>query len=350
MNQRLAREMGERRAALSMGRLLCCVLVWRTVMTRILPLCGSSAWWVALGCLLPGAAVTGLFRLAMCLTGASTVTEALRHCLGKAVAAVFSDVLTALLLVEATSMLTALLTVFTQGVGTRGTQFTLALLTGGVLLCCLHREGLPRAVYLLRWGMLALAMLWAAFALGDVRVDHLFPLHGAGDASLPSALLTGISLGWPLTLLLTFPPCGKQGRLRSGVLSLALAIGLVLLMSLTIPQEVLVRREGLAQWLLLPVQYMPNALRVAGLCLLMVSFFLAVGVAVQLATIHLLAPIRRVPGWLPHGVLVALVLTQAAEIPGLWGLLRRVEPWLLLPLAGLAVLALPMAFIRRNKA
>ena len=53
MNQEmLSRLDGERRAQQSLLHLLCAVSIWRTAMTRILPLCGAAAWWVTLICLL----------------------------------------------------------------------------------------------------------------------------------------------------------------------------------------------------------------------------------------------------------------------------------------------------------
>lgn len=350
IQQRHAREMGEHRAALSMRQLLCAVFIWRAAVTRILPLCGNASWWVCLVCLLPGILTAVGFRIVMALTGASTVTEAVRTVLGRVGAALFSWVLAALLLVEAASTLTALLTVFTQGVGTKGTQFTLALLTGVVLLFCLHREGLPRGIYLLRWVMIALLLLLAGYALGDAQVDNIFPLSGDDTLSLAAAWKARMSLAWPVILILTVPCEQKRGFPCIGVVPIAIAVGMLLLTVLTIPQEMLQAQTGLADLLLLPIRYMPNALRVTGLCLLMLSFFLSVGASVQLATTYMLAPSGGSVGWLPHAVLVVLVSSQALDIPQLWALLGTVEPWLILPLAGILVISLPFAAIRRKRA
>ena len=349
IQQRHAREMGEHRAALSMRQLLCAVFIWRAAMTRILPLCGNASWWVCLVCLLPGILTAVGFRIAMALTGASTVMEAVRNVLGRVGAALFSWVLAALLLVEAASTLTALLTVFTQGVGTKGTQFTLALLTGVVLLFCLHREGLPRGIYLLRWVMIALLLLLAGYALGDAQVDNIFPLSGDDSLSLAAAWKAGMSLSWPVILILTVPCEQKRGFPCIGVVPIAIAVGMLLLTVLTIPQEMFQAQTGMADLLLLPIRYMPNALRVTGLCLLMLSFFMSVGASVQLATTCVLAPVRCSVGWLPYAVLGILVSSQALDIPQLWALLGMVEPWLLLPLAGILVISLPFAAIRRKQ-
>lgn len=343
--QCLHRTNGENRAERAKLQLLCAVSLWRTAATLIVPEYGASAWWMALLCLLPGIAAALLLRAGMALCGASTVTEALRVCLGRAGAAVFSLMLASLLLTEAVSSLTALLVVFTQGVGTRGTQFTLAVLTGAVMLFTFHREGLPRAVYLLRWGMAGAAVLLAAFALGEARLDHLFPLAG-GSVEIRRLPL---SLAWTVTLLLTLSPGERRGRLCSAVCPCTGAVAALLVTTLVIPHGLLLRRMELADALLQPAWVLPNALRVLWLCLLMLTFFLAIAASVQMATQQLCAPFAKAPEWLPHGVLICVVLTQAAEPRRLWAVLSAVQPWLLLPLAGTALVLLPIALIRRKR-
>lgn len=346
--QALSRLDGERRARLTLLRLLCAVSVWRTVMTRILPLCGASAWWTALLCLLPGFAVAALFRLVMTVTHSATLTEALRACLGQAGAMLLSITLTALLLVEGVSSITVLITLFTEGLGTRGTQLTLAILTGVVLLFSLHREGLSRAAHFLRWVMAAAAALAAGFLIADSRLDCLFPIRGDGDASVLAAIKAGCSLAWPVTLLLTTEPAAGQGRLRSGVLPVFGAVAAVFLLTLTIPHELLVRQNGVADMLLLPTRYVPNALRLIALCLLMLAFFLVIGGCAQLATVHLCMPLKNAPAWLPYVLLAAMFLTQAADVSRLWAVLGNIEPWLIAPLAAMAVVSLVIALIRRK--
>ncbi len=347
--QLLSRLDGERLARLTLIRLLCAVSIWRVTMTRILPLAGAATWWTALVCLLPGFAAAAGFRGVMALTGTSTLTEAVRVCLGQAGAALLSGTLGILLLLEGVSSITALITLFTQGVGTRGTQLTLAILTGVSLLLCLHREGLSRAAYLLRWGMIAAALLAAAFLLPEVRLDRLFPLQGEGNASVMAAAYSGMSLAWPVALLLTEEPPLRQGRLRSGILPAFAAVGAVLLATLLTPHELLMRQQGLAGLLLLPTRFAPNGLRVLALCLLMLTFFLSIGAAAQMATAHLCTPMKSVPAWLPYGLLAAMFLTQAADPAMLWDALGVIEPWLLAPLAVLAMLCLPIAVVRRVK-
>ncbi|MBE5810343.1 MAG: hypothetical protein E7318_05335 [Clostridiales bacterium] len=348
MSQHASRMAGENCARLMLLRLLCAVSIWRTAVTRVLPLCGVSAWWVTLVCLLPGFAAAALLRYVMHLTQTSTLTEAVRACLGKVGAWAISAVLAAILLVEGLSGLTALITLFTQGVGTRGTPFTMALLTGGALLLSLHRDGLPRAAHFLRGGMAAAAVLIAACLVPSARLDNLFPLHGWGNASVLTALKAGISLAWPVALLLTVPHA-RPGRLRSAVLPVFASVAGLLLLTLTIPQELVSRQTSLAALLLLPTKYAANALRVLYLCLLILTTFLSIGASVQLATVHLCAPLKYRPTWLPHALLIGLILTQTGDAAHLWRLLMAVQPWLLAPLMEIAFICVPTAFIRRKK-
>lgn len=349
MNQQTrARLAGERRAQRTLLQLLCLVSLWRTAMTRVLPLCGAAAWWTTLLCLLPGIAVTALLRLTMALTGAPTLAEAMRACLGKAGTLILASIMSVLLLLEGTSAITALITLFTQGVGTRGTQLTLAVLTGSILLFSLHREGLARAAHLLRWLIAAAGVLLAVSLMTEARLDHLFPLWGEGENAVYAALRAGISLAWPFVLLLTIGPARGEGRLMGGFWPAVLAVGGVLVAGWTLPHELLVRERSLAALLLLPTRYAANSLRLLSLCLIMLTFFLAVGASVQLATESLCMPWKNAPKWLPRVLLAGLVLTQALDVQGLWRLLGKAEPWLLAPLALLAAVCLPIAVYRRN--
>ncbi len=341
--QTISRLDGERRAQGTLLRLLCAVSIWRTVMTRVLPLCGASAWWTALLCLLPGFAVAALLRFTMYLTHSATLAEAMRASIGRAGAFLLSGALAVLLAVDAVSSITALITLFTQGVGTRGTPLTLAALTGVVLLFSLHREGLARGAHFLRFVMAAAAILLAVILLGDAQPDHLFPLYGDGLDAVLAAAEAGFSLAWPVVLLLTAEPAQGKGRLRGAILPAFVSVGAVLLLTLTIPHELLIRQDGLAALLLLPTRYAPNALRVLTLSLLMLTFFLAIGASAQLATDQLFVAAKRVPVWLPYVVLAALFLSQATDASALWTLLGCIEPWLIAPLALLALISWPLA-------
>lgn len=346
--QSRARMDGERCAQGTLLRLLCAVSIWRIAMTRVLPLCGGAAWWVALLCLLPGFGVAALLRLAMHLTRTVTLAEALRACLGKAGAAAASMVLTALLLIEGVSSMTSLMMIFTQGIGTRGTQLTLAVLTGVILLFSLHREGLARAIHFLRWGMAVAALLVAVYLAGDAQMDHLFPLYGDGRSSVWQGLQAGMSLAWPIALMLTVEPSRSGHRLVGGVLSAFCAVGTVLLLTLSVPHEILLQSGGMARSLLLPVRFAPNAVQVIGQSLMMLVFFLSIGASAQLAASSVYLSLGKKPEWLPYVLVGGLILTQAADASALWALLERISPWLLAPLLALAVLCLPAARIRRK--
>lgn len=345
--RRRARLLAESMAAESLVRLLCIVSVLRTALTRILPLAGSASWWVTLLCLLPGVLVYFLLAGAMSLTGAPTLTEMLRRCLGAGGCWLGAILLPLLLLADGAASFTALITLFTEGIGTRGTQLTLAVLTGGVLCFCLNREGLPRAVHLLRWLLLAAALMWGASCLGAIRMDGLHPVLGGGQEEIIDAVRAGWSLGWPLALLLT----SEKPEGCRPVQSLAAIAGAVLivllLVSLTNPHELLTGVHGLPDGLMLPVQYSGNGIRMLGYCLLMLTFFLAIGASAQLAGDF--ACRGRAVRWPAFGALLLLTASQALHPHRLWALLGQMERWLLLPLVVVALACLLIALGRRMR-
>lgn len=350
MNQETSSRLdGERRAQRTLLHLLCAVSIWRTAMTRILPLCGSAAWWVTLLCLLPGLLTALLLRLTMHMTGARTLPEAMRAALGKGGAALLSIAFALPLAADALASVASLITLFTQGIGTRGTPLTLALLTGGALIVSLHREGLARGAYFLRWGMISALTLLAAFALPEARLDGFFPLYGDGRASVLAAVEAGVSLGWPLALLLTAETPRHGNRLRAAAVPVLAPSGLLLLLTLTTPHELLIRESGVAAALLLPVRYMPNALRVLALSLVILAFFLAIGASVQLLAAQISTHMKTTPAWLPGALLAVLLLTQAADASAIWNALSQVGPWLLLPLLFLSLCTWPVALTRRKR-
>ena len=348
MSQTSARITGENRAQRTLIQLLCAVSIWRTVMTRLLPLCGASAWWVGLLCLLPGVVIALMLRLIQFGARCKDMHDAFRAALGQTGAWLLSRALAIPLLADGLSSLTALLTLFTQGIGTRGTQLTLAVLTGGMLLLSLHREGLARAAYLLRWGMTGAVLVLAVSMAGKAQLDGIFPLYGEGEAAVFAAVKAGVSLAWPLVLLLTNPPAVGRGRLQAGILPVCGAVAMVFLLTMRVPHELLAREDKLAALLLLPVRYSSNALRLLGLSTMMLALFLSVGAAVQLGTKQLCSPMKHRPAWLPQVLMMVLLLSQAIAPARLWRGLGRLEPWLLAPLACLSAVTLPMAFIRRK--
>lgn len=348
--ERLAeRRRGEMRTERSLVQLLCAVSALRTALTRVLPLGGGATWWVLLLCLLPGVTVLLLGRMACRMTGTRTLTEMTRSVLGQRGAWVTAVVLAALLLLDAAASMTALITLFTEGVGTKGTQLTLALFTGGALLGCLHRKGLPRGVYLLRWPLLAGAAVVLAAQLTHLRVDHLFPMQGGGMRDVAAALRAGSSLAWPAVLLLCLPGENRQPLALEALPALLPPAAVVLALCLAVPHEQLVMHGTLAECLLLPGRYAHEAVRLLSHCLLLLSFFLAIGGAALWSTELLCAPLDRSPQWLPYVVLALLTATQALDAPSLWRLLGKLEPWLLLPVAALTGGCLAISMIRRNR-
>ena len=343
------RRRGERRARVTLIRLIACASVCRTVLTRIVPLAGASAWWLTLLCLLPGLAVFVALALLMRATHTATLLELLRRCLGRGGAAILNGLLAAVLLWDGLSSMTALTTFFTQGIGTRGTQWTLALLTSGILACCLHREGIARGAYLLRPLLLAAWALLAACALPGLRADGLFPMLGDGLPAAKAALRAGWSLAWPLLLLLTVSAEKSRGRLREACPVVTLTVLTLLLLSMTLPHERLMEAATLAERLLLPARYASNALRMLWQCLLLLALFLTIAGSVRLSTDLLAASVRKEARWLPWAVLALLTLSQTIPPVTLERLLGAAEAWLLLPFIVLTVLCIPNAIRWRNR-
>ena len=349
--ERLAgRLQGERRTVQCMIRLVAAVSMLRTLLTRVLPLAGAAGWWMALVCMLPGLAVYGLLLLLMRLTKTAVLTDALRFCFGGFGAWLLAAVLAALLLLDGASSMTALITLFTEGIGTEGTQFTLALLTGAVLCFCLHRDGLPRGIFFLRYLMLGALTIMAVNWLIMAHVDGLFPVLGDGVPALVAAFRAGASLAWPLILLLTAEPVREGARCRPVLPVALLCVGVVLLIGLSVPHELLITHHDLAGSLLEMTLHLQPAVRMAAICLMLITLFLTLGGTAHLFTGALAAPVGRGHAWLPYAVVAAFVLSQCLDIRGLWTALRAWEPWLLGPWAALAIAALPVALIKRRRA
>lgn len=344
------RLMGERRATQCMIRLVAVASILRTLLTRVLPLAGSAGWWLTLVCFVPGLAVYTLLTLTMRLTKTAVLTDALRAVFGPFGAWLLAVVLAALLLLDGAASMTALVTVFTEGIGTEGTQFTLALLTGGVLIFCLHRDGLPRGTFFLRWIMLGALSLMAIDWLGMAHLDGLFPIGGDGLPSLIAAFWAGLSLAWPLALLLTAEPVCPGVRLRPVAPVILICFGVVLLTCLSLPHELLVTHHDLSGSLLEMTLHLQPAIRMVAICLLVLALFLALGGTAHLLTGAIAAPAGRGDGWLPYAAVALLVATQLLDIHMLWAFLRACEPWMLLPLAVLALVSLPAALIQRRRA
>lgn len=326
------RRLGQFRCQRSRWRFIACVTMMRTTLTRVIPLAGSAGWWVALVCMLPGLGLYGL--------GCWGLKRRGKSCLH---ASPLLGILTAVaLLVDSASSMTALTTLFTEGIGTPGTQFTLALVAAGMLLFALDREGLPRGVFLLRWcfvGVLALVLVGYA---SHGQIDHLFPVLGGGWSGIRAGAVAGLGMAWPLLLAFMEPSPAKRGA--ADVLPpmlLCAAAGLCL--CLAIPHEMLMSSQSLGDALVQTVSHLSPFARLLCVCLWMGGLFLAMGNGCSLSAGYLLAPWGRELSWLAGVLVLALAGTQALAIRPLYQVLSAVEPCLL------AVLALGAGLCWRKK-
>ena len=126
------RRAGQRQTQNALIGLLAAVSMTRIGLTQLLPLCGSAAWWLSAACMLPGLCVYGAFRLLLRRTHTRTLTDCARKLLGNFGGILIMLTLTLPLLLDGIASLTALITFFTEGIGARGSQFTLTLPELGV--------------------------------------------------------------------------------------------------------------------------------------------------------------------------------------------------------------------------
>lgn len=326
------RELGERLALRSQWRLLACVTILRTAVTRIMPLAGASTWWMTLVCLLPGLALYWLACLGLRLSRRPSLPECAR--LVCALAAVA-------LAVDAVSTITALITLFTEGVGTQGTQWTLALAAVGLLLFALNGEALARGVYFLRVPLLVLLASVLIGLASFARVDHLSPVLGGGVSSLWAAFRAGAGAGWVFLLPLLQAPT-KEKRWHEPLLPAGLCIAALLCLNLALPHELLANQSALGDCLVLTVTHLPAFVRLLAVCLWVAALFLALGSSVSLCAGQLLTPTGRKLVWLPGVLALVVALTQLMNIRQLWTQLGVIEGWLLVVLGigtGVALLA-----------
>lgn len=342
------RASAQRGANQAMLRLLAVTSILRTVLTQLLPLVGSAGWWAVPVCLAPGLAACGLGAALLRRTGTTTLQEAVRASLGRIGLICLCAALAALVLLDGAASMTALITMFTQGIGTEGTQVTMALFTAGAMLFCLTREGLPRGIWLLRWPLLAGWAIVAAQMALQARADGLYPVLGDGWPAIRTALVQGSGLGWPLLLTLTVsPPQGKR-RLRPLLPGIALCCAAVLLLCLGSPHERLTRGGSLSEHLLEFVLPLPAAHRTLAQCLMMLMFFLSIAASAVLAADAVSMPWRG-KGWSAGAVVVLLALTQCADVRALWQWLAGAQRYALLPLLALITAGIiGFRFRRRN--
>ena len=302
----------------SQWRLVAGVVLLRTMVTRVLPQAGAAGWWMALVCLAPGLVLYALGCLMLRLMKRESLADSRVLPLLVAIA----------LAVEAVASITALITLFTEGVGTRGTQWTLAISATGLLLFALNREGLARGVYFLRLPLAALLAVALVSLAGMGRVDHLFPLLGDGVSSLVAALKAGVGMGWVFVLPLMEETPARQ-RVTEPLPVVAVCVAAVVCLNLALPHELITRNQSLGDSLVMTVAHQAAFPRLMTICLWMAALFLALGSMVSLAGKYALAPWKRQLVWLPGALAVLAAATQLIDIQRLWRWLGMAQMWLL---------------------
>lgn len=341
------RRAGQRQTQNALIGLLSAVSMTRIGLTLLLPLCGSAAWWLSAACMLPGLCVYGALRLLLRHTHTQTLTDCARKLLGNFGGILIMLTLTLPLLLDGIASLTALITFFTEGIGARGSQFTLTLLTASVMLIALNRDGLPRGVYLLRHVLLVAAAIIAINALLDAHPDGIVPLLGEGVPPLKNGFRSSWGMSW---MLLEFP--AEEGTRRTPAMFVALlpCPVILLLLSLSIPPELTVPGRSLASRLALPTLFLQPAVRTLAQCLLMMTLFLSIAGSAQLAARFLTSSCQKPKKWVPYALIGLLTLTQLFDISRLWRVLTALTAWSLVP-GVLLLLVLTIARLcRREKA
>lgn len=347
--QRLAlREKNQRRARRTCWRILAVAGVLRSAFIQVFPMAGASGWWLCMVSLLLALVPYWLCCLLMKKLGASTLPDALRAAFGRVGVWVAFILVAAVLLWDALCTMTALVTLFTQGIGARGTQLTLAVLTGCVMLLCLQRDGLIYGLQMLRWPLGILLVIAVACRAGQIRGDHLFPPLGQGMQANLAALRAGAGLGWPLVLLLMEEPAVPRVRWRDPLPAWGLAVGILLLITLTIPHEMMLQYATMAQGMLMTAAFLSPAAQLAILCLWMVGLFLLLAVETRWAADAAMVPSGRESPRIALLMTAMLVASQIMPPDRLWPWLAGVQPWLVLPLV-LACAALGLAAIIRQR-
>lgn len=335
--RRQARLMADRLCHRSLLRLLVCASMLLGAVTQVVPHAGSASWWLVPALMAPGIALHLLLCLLLRGTGTRSLPECLSVLLGDAGRRVCMLLLALMVLVDAAASLTALVCLFTEGIDTEGTQLTIALLTCAALLWCLDQNGLPRGMRLFRYPLLGMIALLGLDLLSMAHWDHLYPMLGGGRASLWTAARAGMSLSWPLILLLGSAPVREHGtHARELMMPVLLVVAAVWGLIVAVPHEVLMTCSALAELLVLPVRYAHPAAQTLGQCLLMLGLFLLI--ACQLHTLSELSLAQgKVRKYLPHGLLLLLAGTQLIPTVRLWSALSAVRVWFIVPAAVLVL-------------
>jgi len=348
LQQRL---MADRSCHRCLLRFLCVVSVLRSVLTLVVPVAGSASWWLVPALLIPGTVCFVVVSGCMRATKTTTLGECTGRLLGRWGSAVAGWMAALLLVVDGMTTMTTLVCFFVEGIHTVGTQVVMTLLTCAVLVWCLDQAGLPRGIWLLKWVMLAAAVIVGANLVGMAKMDHLYPWLGNGRWSVWEALKAGAGLSWPLVLLLTQPPVREgTSHVRELPLPLLSMLAGTALLLAAFSNEALTSIGTLAQALTLPVMYLHPAVKMLMQCLLMLALFLLLAAQVHTAFAQVKDALPRRWAYVPHAMVVVIGLTQLLPIKRLWSVLRIAQPWLLLPIVALTlVLAVKTILWRRSE-
>lgn len=345
------RREAERRCLLCELRLYFFMTALSQAVTVLLAQTGAAAPGVLLLCLLPGALLTGLAALCKRLTHAPTLTEAFRAGLHPAAARCWQAVLALLLLWQGESVLTDMVCLFTEGVATNAAPLGMAAVTLAAALACSQAGGLARCTWLLRLPLLAVTVLLGADLIGKGRVDHFLPWEGGGLAVNLHLLRIQSALGWPMLLFADLPPRSSHVRRDAGpVPPGALLLVLTLAAVFALPTELALTARNLADAMLLPIVFLTPTNRLLALTGWMVGLLLALAVSLRRCGEQLHALTRLRPTWtLEGGAALALLLPHLAGTQTLRGVLKLIQPFLLLPAAVLLLALTVGALCRRRR-
>lgn len=339
------RHQAESRTRQSAAGLLTAAAIWRTSVWSLAPGSGSACWWIIPLCAVPGVLMALAASSALKCSGVQTLPEAFRKMLGRRGASLWKATLALLLLAEALMMMTALITFFTRGIGTQGTPLTLALLSGGVLIACMHRDGLPRGIFLVRWVLVGAGLIAAVDALLMARWDHIFPIGGEGAEVNMSALLSGSGMAWPLTLFHQ----EQRRHLTKSALPLTLAAGVVFPVALLLmfPHEWLLNLQNAPEKFTAIIRHLHPGVHTLCQCLWMLMLFLGCGVSLHHVS-ELADGENRFP-WLPWLLVAATSASQAADACALVAVLRPMIVFGWMIPAFLLLILLLVSFFKRER-
>lgn len=331
--RRAGRMQAERHTRRSMLRLLVCTAILRDVITRVLPQAGCAAWWLTPLLMAPGWLALLVTSALLKRSGHASIMEAVQHSYGSMGVRVLACLLAVGLWTDACRSLATLTGLLTDGIGSEGTAATLGLLTCAMLAPCMRRDGLHRAIHLLRWFMLALAAALLIGAAGRFRADHLVPLLGDGLGSIRRSVGAGWSLSWPMLMLAMEPPVSTSGtHARESLLPVLICCGVPLLIVLTQPHGLLCHAATMGEALLTPMAALSVRGRTLALCLMMMSLFLLLAAEVRLVGDACRSAVGRGDTGLVVVVIAAVYLGALAARNSVWTNVGRagiLAAWLL---------------------